>query len=175
MRYKRTLGNHRRFKTAASTKQRGKLKVGYARVSSQDQKEDLQRQRETIEKHTAPDLMFSDIGSGMNYKKPGLRKLVALLLSGKVRELVIAYKDRLLRFGSELVFMVCKHLGVKVTILNEEKEVDSNQQLCQDVIEIMTVFCSKIYGQRSHKHRKNRENTSLSGLPTENDQLCSSL
>ncbi len=67
------------------------------------------------------------------------------------------YKDRLLRFGSEIVFRICKAMGTEVVILQQEEKIDPQQRFCQDLVEIMTVFCSKIYGQRSHANRKARQ------------------
>jgi predicted site-specific integrase-resolvase len=90
----------------------------------------------------------------MNYKKSGFRQLLLLLLLGKVKELILVHKDRLLRFGSEIIFQICHHLGVKITILEDAPDKPPMEQFCQDLVEIMTVFCSKIYGHRSHQHRK---------------------
>lgn len=164
----RTLGNHRRFEVVKNNDTKT-LKIGYARVSSHDQKDDLVRQKEDIIEKAKPDILLSDIGSGLNYTKPSFKQLILLLLSGRVKELVLAHKDRLLRFGSEIVFFICKQLGVKITILYEEEAIEPTQRFCQDLVEIMTVFCSKIYGQRSHKNR--RVKPISSNHPT-NDQLC---
>ena len=149
---KRTPGNHRRF--FVDDKPGEKLKVGYARVSSHDQKEDLTRQIADIEEKTHPERIISDIGSGMNYSKPGFKKLLSLLLTGQVGEIVLSHKDRLLRFGSEIIFHICRAFQVKITILYEETILEPSQRFCQDLVEIMTVFCSKIYGARAHKNRR---------------------
>lgn len=146
----RTIGNHRRFEPPMND---SKLVIGYARVSSFDQKEDLVRQQEYIRTQHKVDQIIQDTGSGMNYKKPGFKKLMLLILEGKVKELVITHKDRLLRFGSEIIFIICKFFGVTVTILHDEKPKDSKDTFASDVIEIITVFCSRIYGQRSHQNR----------------------
>jgi len=155
----RTLGNHRRFELPHTD---SKLVIGYARVSSHDQKEDLVRQKADLEFGRKLDDVILDTGSGMNYKKPGFRKLMLLLLQGKVGELVITHKDRLLRFGSEIIFMLCRFFGVKVTILYDEEPADNKERFCTDLIEIITVFCSRIYGKRSHQNRKRRECSTLS-------------
>ena len=160
----RTLGNHRRFETPRTA---AKLTIGYARVCSHDQKEDLARQKSYLETERRLDDVILDTGSGMNYKKPGFRKLVILILQGKVSELVLTHKDRLLRFGSEIIFMICRFFGVKVTILHAEEPKDSKERFCSDVIEIITVFCSRIYGQRSHQNRKRSKcSTSIKNLAT---------
>ena len=132
-----------------------KKTVLYSRVSSADQKEDLGRQTERLTSY-AKENGFSntgtieDLGSGINYKKPGLKKLLKMLLNEQVDRLVVHHKDRLLRFGSELVFSICKHLDVEVIVLEESLGKSFEQVLAGDVIEEMTVFSSKLYGRRAH-------------------------
>ena len=146
----RTLGNHRRFDSPTKVERQV---VGYARVSSHDQKEDLVRQAAILQAHPEVTQVITDTGSGMNYRKPGFRQLLLLILQSKVRELVLTHRDRLLRFGSELIFSICKHFGVKVTLLHTETQKTSREGFCDDLVEIITVFCSRIYGQRSHANR----------------------
>ena len=93
------------------------------------------------------------IGSGLNTQKPGLRKLVNLFLARKVKRLVITHKDRLLRFANDLLLDICRSLGAEVVVLRHE-EKDSQTQWCESIVEIMTVFCSSLYGKRSHKNRQ---------------------
>lgn len=119
------------------------------------------RQREYVEQQSGKsvDVVIQDLGSGMNYKKSGLKRLLLLLLQGRVKELILRHKDRLLsasvlRFGSEIVFQICQHLGVKVTILEEPPDKPPMELLCQDLVEMMTVFCSTIYGHRSNQNKK---------------------
>ena len=129
--------------------------MGYARVSSHDQKADLPRQAERLVAHGKAAgravVIVQDVGSGLNCNKPGLRKLLGLLLSGSVRELLLTYKDRLLRFGSELVFFICKLMGVTVTILDSPQEKSMEETFTQDVLAVLTVFSAKLYGARSHR------------------------
>ena len=134
------------------------LTLLYARVSSRDQKEDLQRQinvLETycVEKQWLDYQLVQDIGSGLNTRKPGLRKLVNLVLARKVKRLIITHKDRLLRFANDLLLDICRSLGVDVLVLRHE-EKDPQTQWCESIVEIMTVFCSSLYGKRSHKNRQ---------------------
>ena len=132
--------------------------MGYARVSCHDQKEDLPRQIDRLTKHGLASgksvLIVKDISSGLNCNKPGPRKLLALLLSGTVCELILTYKDRLLRFGSELVFFICKRLGVTVTILDSPEVKTVEETFTEDVLAILTVFSAKLYGARSHRKTK---------------------
>ena len=89
----------------------------------------------------------------MNYKKKGLKQLISLILQGKVQTLILNHKDRLLRFGAELIFTLCDFMRVTVIVLEAKKEVTFEEELSSDVIELMTVFCAKLYGKRSHKNK----------------------
>ena len=79
-----------------------------------------------------------------------------MLLNKEVSELHLSHKDRLLRFGHELVFQLCKWSGANVIIHKEEEEVTFEQALCKDVLTLMTVFSARLYGRRSHQNRKNQ-------------------
>jgi len=152
----RTLGNHRRFEEPKNPD--GQV-VGYVRVSSADQKSDLKIQEQAlVEKARLQNITIattiSDVGSGMNYKKRGFKQLMNMLLTNKIKQLVIMQKDRLLRFGSEIVFMICKLFNVQVTILESSLANSPIEQLCMDLVEIMTVFTNKIYGMRSNSNKK---------------------
>jgi predicted site-specific integrase-resolvase len=133
--------------------------VLYARVSSSDQKQDLSRQCERLSKF-ASEKDFSnceiiqDLGSGVNYKKPGLKRLLKMLINDQVQRLVLHHKDRLLRFGSELIFTLCRYLKVEVIVLEETIGSSFEEELVADVIEIITVFSSRLYGRRSHANRQ---------------------
>lgn len=132
--------------------------IAYARVSSRDQKDDLQRQAQLLELYCAKEgWIFEKIidhGSGMNDKKKGLQTLLNDILDNKVERLVITHKDRLLRFGAELVFMICEARDVEVVIINQGEELSFEQELAQDVLEIITVFSARLYGSRSKKNQQ---------------------
>lgn len=97
--------------------------------------------------------VIQDLGSGLNYSKNGLKQLIHRICLGEVGRLVLTHKDRLLRFGSELVFSLCEHFGVEVVIINASEEVAFEEDLEQDVLEIITVFSARLYGSRSHINR----------------------
>ena len=130
----------------------------YARVSSHDQKEDLERQHAALEAYCAAkgwrSETIKDLGSGMNYRKKGLQKLLELILRRKIRRLVITHKDRLLRFGAELVFALCEIQGVEIVIIHQGEQPCFEEELAQDVLEIITVFSARLYGARSKKHKR---------------------
>ncbi len=132
--------------------------VGYARVSSQDQRDDLERQKQVLELYCARQgwtfELISDLGSGMNYYKKGLKRLLDEILAERVGRLVITHKDRLLRFGAELVFSICEARGVEVVILNQGEDSSFEEDLAKDVLEIITVFSARLYGSRSRKSKR---------------------
>jgi predicted site-specific integrase-resolvase len=132
--------------------------LAYARVSSHDQKKDLERQKKMLEMYCTSKgwqfLVLSDLGSGMNYHKRGLKKLLSLILDEGINRLVLTHKDRLLRFGSELVFALCEQKHIEVVIINQGDETTFEEELAKDVLEIITVFSARLYGSRSHKNKK---------------------
>lgn len=133
--------------------------LAYARVSSHDPKDDLIRQVAVLESYCAGHgfiyEVIQDLGSGMNYYKKGLTKLLNLILEGQVQRLVITHKDRLLRFGAELVFAICEAKDVEVIIINKGEENSKfEEELAKDVLEIITVFSARLYGSRSNKNKK---------------------
>ncbi len=135
----------------------GRTTIAYARVSSHDQKADLERQGQMLEMFCSANgwtfEILSDLGSGMNYHKRGLRKLLERIVAGDVDRLVLTHKDRLLRFGAELVFAICEIKDIEVVIINKGEEPSFEEELAQDVLEIITVFSARLYGKRSHKNK----------------------
>jgi putative resolvase len=163
----RTPGGHRRYAwvdlqrliSTNSQNDRTKRIIGYARVSSHGQKADLGRQAERLRSWCRDSLkgeaeIIQDLGSGLNYRKSGLRKLLRLISLGEFDHLVLTHKDRLLRFGSELLFELCQLRGIQVTVIEADTAASYEQQLSADVIELMTVFSARLYGRRSHQNRK---------------------
>jgi putative resolvase len=160
----RTIGGQRRYSAAdlqpsnMCDKTIDRPIVAYARVSSHDQKEDLQRQVHMLEIYcSSKGWSFSvtkDLGSGMNYNKRGLKLLLEQIMNGQIGRLVLTHKDRLLRFGAELVFSLCAVKGVEVVIINQGDEPSFEEELAKDVLEIITVFSARLYGSRSHKNKQ---------------------
>lgn len=132
--------------------------IGYARVSSHDQKGDLVRQAELVEAFCAAKgwrhEIISDLGSGLNYRKKGLNRLLEMILHKRIRRLVLTHKDRLLRFGAELIFALCEIQNIEIVIINKGEPPSFEEELAQDVIEIITVFSARLYGSRSHKTKR---------------------
>lgn len=160
----RTNGNQRRYShsllkpSKSDSKEKIRPTLAYARVSSHDQKQDLQRQENMLSMFCSSQgwsfEILSDLGSGMNYNKRGLKQLINKILNEDICRLVLTHKDRLLRFGSELIFAVCAEKEIEVVIINQGKEPSFEEELAQDVLEIITVFSARLYGARSRKNKK---------------------
>ena len=160
----RTIRGHRRYNlahllgAAARKLPAEKKTIAYARVSSSDQKEDLSRQIQLLESYCAANgwdiEVIEDLGSGLNYHKRGLRNLIKKICLGQMDRLVITHKDRLLRFGFELIFSLCEQFGIEIVIINKTETPNFEEELVQDVLEIITVFSSRLYGARSRKNKK---------------------
>ena len=160
----RTAGGQRRFDLHSLPTPQPILKtqnrptLAYARVSSHDQKEDLVRQEKMLEmfcsSHGWPFEIISDLGSGMNYNKRGLKKLLQKIMNGDIGRLVLTHKDRLLRFGAELIFSICEEKQIEIVLVNQGLEPSFEEELAADVLEIITVFSARLYGSRSRKNKK---------------------
>lgn len=154
----RTDGGHRRYRSADLIKTNTALTLCYARVSTRDRKEDLERQANVLAAYCEAQnweyRVIKDLGSGMNYKKKGLNQLIDLILNEEISRIVITNKDRLLRFGAELIFGICERCNVEVVILNRKEDSSFEEDLAADVLEIITVFSARLYGSRSKKNLK---------------------
>lgn len=127
-------------------------------MSSHDQKADLQRQSQVLSHYCTEKKwnfkVIEDLGSGMNYHKKGLKALLNLILDGQITRLVLTHKDRLLRFGAELIFALCEAKHIEIVLLHQGQDVIFEEELAQDVLEIITVFAARLYGSRSEKNNK---------------------
>jgi len=128
-------------------------KICYCRVSSIGQKEDLERQVNYMKEHYPTYEIIKDIGSGLNFKRKGLNKIIKEAISGEIEEIVVAYKDRLSRFGYDLIeLLVVEYSKGKITVLNK-REINSQEEIMEDLMQIMNVYVAKINGSR--KYSKN--------------------
>ena len=134
-----------------------RIVIGYCRVSSNKQKDDLERQIENMKLYLIaqgkPFKIISDIGSGINYKKKGLQELIKLISQNKVEKVVVLYKDRLLRFGFELVEYIASLHNCDIEIIDNTEKIEQ-QELVEDLAQIITVFSCKLQGKRANKARK---------------------
>jgi putative resolvase len=131
--------------------------IGYCRVSSNKQKDDLERQIENVKTYmVARGYQFdiiNDIGSGINYNKKGLNQLIELISSSQVEKIVILYKDRLLRFGFELIENLCSQFNTTIEIIDNTEKTEE-QELVEDLIQIVTVFSCRLQEKRANKAKK---------------------
>ncbi|MBR4195924.1 MAG: IS607 family transposase [Synergistaceae bacterium] len=134
-----------------------KIVIGYCRVSTPARKDDLETQVQNVKSYMyAKGYKFeiiTDIGSGINYKKKGLLELIKKINNHEVSTVVVLYKDRLIRFGFDLLNYLCEINGVKIEII-DNTEYSKEQELTDDLIQIITVFANRLYGQRSKKTKR---------------------
>jgi excisionase family DNA binding protein len=132
-----------------------KLNICYVRVSTQNQKDDLERQKLLMKTKYPNYTIIEDIGSGLNLNKRGINKIIHLGIKGKINELVVAYKDRLTRFGFELIEeIITKYSNGKITILNKSEEISQEEELVKDIMAIMNVYVAKMNGLRRYKNKE---------------------
>lgn len=179
----RTVGKHRRYDweelkqyCGQQRKEKQRKTIAYARVSSHDQKEDLERQKKRLENYCKDReidqfQIISDLGSGLNYNKKGFKKLLKYIAKGEVKHLILVHKDRLLRFGSEIIFQLCKIYHTKITIIETPTETNLEKNLVDDVIELMTVFTARLHGARSQKNKRRSLLTHINHLEDSNIKI----
>ncbi len=161
----RTVGKHRRYKISSvldlinpkRVDEPNRKTVCYARVSTHSQKNDLVRQAEVLNKYCIDNNYknieaINDLGSGLNFKKKGLNKLIKLIINNEVDKIILTHKDRLVRFGTDLIINIAKHYNTETIIINNVSKT-FEEELSSDVLEIITVFSAKLYGSRSHKNK----------------------
>jgi len=131
----------------ANTK--GRSKIVYCRVSSRNQKDDLASQTKYMRNQFPNHECIEDIGSGLNFKRKGFRTLLERIMCGDIEEVVIAYKDRLCRFGFELLEQVASKYNTKLVVLNKI-ELSPEDELVKDLLAIIHVFSCRLYGLRKY-------------------------
>ncbi len=157
----RTPGGRRRIpeseiKRILGLKEERKI-IGYARVSSNKQKEDLERQIELIKSYAKERgwkiEILKDIGSGLKENRKNFQKLLKMIINREVSKVIIAYPDRLTRFGFKTLEELFKGYGCEIVVINKEEKTPQ-EELIEDLITIISHFAGKLYGMRSHKYKK---------------------
>ena len=147
--------NH--FLGLKSEKHINKKIIGYCRVSSHKQKDALERQIENVKTYMyAKGYQFeiiTDIGSGINYNKKGLNQLIDMVTNSEVEKIVVLCKDRLIRFGYELIENLCNKFGTTIEIIDNTEKTEQ-QELVEDLVQIVTVFSCRLQGKRANKAKK---------------------
>jgi len=131
-----------------------RLKIIYARVSSHSQKDDLTRQIKKLKKLYPGYKVIEDIGSGLNLKKRGIKKIINCAIAGKVEEVVVMHKDRLARFGFDLIeYLIKKYSKGVITIVNKKLDKEPEEEMVEDVLQVMNVFVAKMNGRRRYNKK----------------------
>lgn len=138
-------------------KNKNRINIGYCRVSTNKQKDDLVRQVENVELYLkslkTPYQIIKDIGSGINYNKKGLSELLELICKNKVDTVYVLYKDRLVRFGFEILQKVAELHNTQIVVLDNEDKT-KEQELVEDLMQIITVFSCRLHGKRASKTKQ---------------------
>lgn len=163
----KTKGGHYRYKvilpdlnnnyTSNSNYNESKLKIIYCRVSSKKQESDLERQKTFLIKKYPNYKLISDVGSGINFTRPGFKWILQQLFQKNIEEVVVAYTDRFSRFGFELFEWIFSEFGA---ILRSVHRKEKNSDLVGDIMEIFTVFTAKYHGQRKYKTKNDKSQDS---------------
>lgn len=131
--------------------------IGYCRVSSYKQKDDLERQVNNMKLYLTsqgkPFKIITDIGSGINYEKKGLRDLIKAMTNNEVEKVVVLFKDRLVRFGFELISYIGSLYNCKIEVIDNTEKTEQ-QELVEDLVQIITVFSCKLQGKRANKAKQ---------------------
>jgi predicted site-specific integrase-resolvase len=138
--------------------------VCYCRVSSRKQQDDLNRQEQYLPEQFPDAEIIKDIGSGLNYKRKGLKTLLERCLRGDKLKIVLAHRDRLVRFGFELIEFIVQYSGGEIVVLND-KSSSPESELTEDLLSILHVFSCRMHGRRSYS--KVKEDSYLPDSTTE--------
>ena len=144
-----------KFQNNENSQNNEKINIAYSRVSSRQQKNELENQENFIKNYVNGNGMiigkyFSDVGSGLNYKRENFLKMIELVMERKVDKIFVTYRDRVVRFGFDFVEWICQRFGTEIIVLNDKKTSPENE-LVNDLISIIHVFSSRIYGLRKYK------------------------
>ena len=158
----RTPAGHRRYDIESVINPGGdtRIRILYARVSSYKQKSDLERQADYLQSLFAEVKLVKEVGSGLNYKRKGLLSILGQVLSGDVREIVVCHKDRLVRFGLDLIEWLCQQKDCQLVVLNRS-DLSPEREMVEDILAIVHVFSCRLYGLRKYKSAI-KEDSSLS-------------
>ena len=167
----RTGGGHRRYDVQSFIDaQTGTdiITIGYCRVSGKSQSDDLASQVAYLRKHYPDAEIIQDFGSGINFKRKGLRTLLERILRGDKLRVVVAHRDRLARFGGEVIQFLVEQNGGEVVVLDETVYGSPEEELTADLLAILHVFSRRMPGLRRYRAQI-KEDRNLSDSGTESD------
>lgn len=145
--YTKTEGGHHRYKIPDTDEAQARVSCVYARVSARKQEEDLTRQVESLSKEYPNHTVYKDIGSGINFHRKGFQTLVERVIRGEIKEVVVANRDRLTRFGFEFVEWLFQKYNTQIIIISDPKR-DPQKEFVDGLLSIITVYTARYYGQR---------------------------
>lgn len=140
----------------------------YCRVSSKKQTDDLQRQIDSLRALYPNHELISDCASGINFKRKGLKTILEQSISKHIGEIVVAHKDRLARFGFDLLEMFIGLNGGKITVLDGGTHLSTEQELAEDLLSIIHIFTCRQMGKRRYKTKPFNEEEEV-GQRTQGD------
>ena len=156
-----------------------KQTICYARVSSKKQMDDLERQKDFFKSRYPDCILVTDVGSGINWKRKGIKTILEQSMSGTVKEIVVAHRDRLCRFAFELFELIFKMYSVELVVLDNEAGKSKDTELADDILSIIHVYSCRKMGQGRYCNQV-KENKNLPDTQTEegsermddNEQIC---
>lgn len=158
---KRTNGGHRLYNLDKYLRKnnlkndKNKVNICYCRVSSQKKIKDLNRQISLMEKKYPDHKIIKDVGSGLNFERKGLKKLISMAIDGEINEVVVTYPDRLARFGYDLIkWLIETYSNGKIKTLYQSEEETPEEEITKDILQIMNVYVAKINGRRKGKNKQ---------------------
>jgi putative resolvase len=134
-----------------------KEKIIYCRVSSSKQLDDLQRQVDLLKLQYPEHKLITDCASGINWKRHGLKSILESSMQGNIKEVVVAHKDRLSRFGFELLEWIISRNGGKIIVLDEDNTKSSEQELAEDLLSIVHIYSCRAMGKRRYNNKINKD------------------
>ena len=161
-----TKGGHHRYRRSdllvrlspeqppPNTSEPKRKRIAYCRVSTPSQREDLERQVEWFRSNYPDHEIIRDIGSGINFKRKGFNSLLDLAIQGHLQEVVVTHKDRLCRFGYDFFERIIQDYSKGQIVVLNQGETSPEKELINDLLSIITVFSSRLYGLRSHQLKK---------------------
>ncbi|WP_424100307.1 IS607 family transposase [Moorena producens] len=154
----KTPGGQRRYdlnsvvSIPSNIQDRDRSTILYARVSSRSQKADLEQQVQFLQSRYPDAEIIKDIGSGLNFKRKGLQSLLDRVIGGSCKYIVVAHKDRLCRFGFDLISWLCSKFQTQILVL-DEKNLSPEQEMVEDVLAVIHVFSCRLYGLIKYKNK----------------------
>ena len=146
----------------------------YTRVSSKKQLDDLSRQIKYIQQRNpqySSYISISDIASGINFKRKGLQTILDSCIQGVIGEVIVAHRDRLSRFGFDLIKLIIEKAGGTITVIDDTQHKSTEQELAEYLLSIIHIYSCGQMGKRSYKTKqcKGTENKNDTDEPTKND------